>query len=667
MVSLPGVTNYPTALDDATSLIRLVNLAASTIGAGGVDDTATTIPVVDTSTFTNDGVAWVGTEAISYTGKTATSLTGCTRGFDGTTPAAHAAGEPIYGDPVIAARFDVLQDAIIALQTEYGKRGHHPYNVATYGAVLDNVTDDSTAIQDTIDAASAAGGGRVLIPKKAAIATTIILASDVVVELAPGAGLTWIGAEDGTMVTTPSATVMLRGGFVGPQSAIIDPGGATGAAFVLDLHSVQFCRWGGFEVIGGKATTTIVRVVADSASGTGGYESLKNCVFNNFDYISVRGTAGLGYWFEGPSTTQRVTLNHCWGFQGGDLRVGGFRFVRNTDNNMFHGPIRIRLFGNDTYGVVMNDTATPSVEAGVYANQFDDLAVATFNDGSTGRGCIILNKSKQTHILRLYNDPIAEGGQVVDNYSGSHWIQVAGPADADRMHIYSKGIVHKTPFIGNFVGSDAFGAEFSPTLSASTNNFGLLALRGSFQPTANLGGSSYGLYSDPTLTGVEGSTTEGITTFAGIHSRVSIGASFDANIGTIVNYLAENVVKSGGGAVFNAIGLWLQTPVAGTTRNAAVNVGNTLPAAGNWAIYASNPNPSLFSGDVQLADGKNLVVNSTTGTKIGTAATQKLGFFNATPVVRPAGIGAAATDLATVITLANNLRTALIALGLVAA
>lgn len=40
-----------------------------------------------------------------------------------------------------------------------------------------------------------------------------------------------------------------------------------------------------------------------------------------------------------------------------------------------------------------------------------------------------------------------------------------------------------------------------------------------------------------------------------------------------------------------------------------------------------------------MADAKNIVVNATTGTKIGTATTQKLGFYNATPVVQQATTG----------------------------
>lgn len=42
----------------------------------------------------------------------------------------------------------------------------------------------------------------------------------------------------------------------------------------------------------------------------------------------------------------------------------------------------------------------------------------------------------------------------------------------------------------------------------------------------------------------------------------------------------------------------------------------------------------LANGNMQFADGKNIQLNTTTGTKIGTATGQKIGFFNATPVVQ---------------------------------
>ena len=42
-----------------------------------------------------------------------------------------------------------------------------------------------------------------------------------------------------------------------------------------------------------------------------------------------------------------------------------------------------------------------------------------------------------------------------------------------------------------------------------------------------------------------------------------------------------------------------------------------------------------FNGGIILADAQNIAFNATTGTKIGTATTQKLSFWNATPIVQP--------------------------------
>jgi hypothetical protein len=43
-----------------------------------------------------------------------------------------------------------------------------------------------------------------------------------------------------------------------------------------------------------------------------------------------------------------------------------------------------------------------------------------------------------------------------------------------------------------------------------------------------------------------------------------------------------------------------------------------------------------FSDDIMMLGGENIVLDTTTGTKIGTSTTQKLGFWNATPVVQQA-------------------------------
>jgi len=53
-----------------------------------------------------------------------------------------------------------------------------------------------------------------------------------------------------------------------------------------------------------------------------------------------------------------------------------------------------------------------------------------------------------------------------------------------------------------------------------------------------------------------------------------------------------------------------------------------------------------FTGNITVADGINVVLNTTTGTKIGTATTQKIGLWNATPIVQPTTAVAAATFVA---------------------
>lgn len=46
-----------------------------------------------------------------------------------------------------------------------------------------------------------------------------------------------------------------------------------------------------------------------------------------------------------------------------------------------------------------------------------------------------------------------------------------------------------------------------------------------------------------------------------------------------------------------------------------------------------------FTDDVTFTDAKNIIVGTTTGTKIGTSSSQKLGFFGATPVTQRSNVG----------------------------
>ena len=79
---------------------------------------------------------------------------------------------------------------------------------------------------------------------------------------------------------------------------------------------------------------------------------------------------------------------------------------------------------------------------------------------------------------------------------------------------------------------------------------------------------------------------------------------------------------------------------AGASSQFKVSKAGAVTAVGAVACAALNP-----TGDITLADAKNIVVNATTGTKIGTATTQKLAFFNSTPIVQPVNTVAIDTAL----------------------
>lgn len=82
-------------VQDRNNLLRSlfsVRSFRSTFVTALVSKTATTLPVFDTTPLPSSGVVYVGSETIQYTGKTATTLTGCTRGAWGSKAQAHRGG-----------------------------------------------------------------------------------------------------------------------------------------------------------------------------------------------------------------------------------------------------------------------------------------------------------------------------------------------------------------------------------------------------------------------------------------------------------------------------------------------------------------------------------------------------------------------------------------------
>jgi hypothetical protein len=92
--TVPALGFGPWCVTINTAALLADNANKCQVAGGGIDDEVTTVPYdTVTGTIPSVGSGYVGTEQITWTGKTGTTsgnLTGVTRGAGGTTPAAHA-------------------------------------------------------------------------------------------------------------------------------------------------------------------------------------------------------------------------------------------------------------------------------------------------------------------------------------------------------------------------------------------------------------------------------------------------------------------------------------------------------------------------------------------------------------------------------------------------
>lgn len=93
-----GVTTAPGPPSASSAIVTFIDgpYYGSTALSSDHSATVTTVSVGSASEFAPSGTALIEDEEVCYTGKTATTLTGVTRGCNGTTAAAHTTGAAVY-------------------------------------------------------------------------------------------------------------------------------------------------------------------------------------------------------------------------------------------------------------------------------------------------------------------------------------------------------------------------------------------------------------------------------------------------------------------------------------------------------------------------------------------------------------------------------------------
>ncbi len=119
----------------------------------------------------------------------------------------------------------------------------------------------------------------------------------------------------------------------------------------------------------------------------------------------------------------------------------------------------------------------------------------------------------------------------------------------------------------------------------------------------------------------------------------------------------------------------------------AITFARPTTQATNWSqtgatTFSTGTGTFTHNGAITIADAKDITLNATTGTKIGTATSEKIGFWNATPVIQQASAAQAAVATTgstnsspygfttaaqadAIVTLVNQLRADLVTLGLI--
>ena len=114
-------SQYPGALDTTNTLFIATN-GLQTALTGFHSSSTNVINVKDTTGAPSSGYATIEGEAVFYTGKTSTSLTGCTRHADGTAASTHQ-DKAIVKFGLVADHHNSLVQAVIALETRLGING----------------------------------------------------------------------------------------------------------------------------------------------------------------------------------------------------------------------------------------------------------------------------------------------------------------------------------------------------------------------------------------------------------------------------------------------------------------------------------------------------------------------------------------------------------------
>lgn len=121
-------------------------------------------------------------------------------------------------------------------------------------------------------------------------------------------------------------------------------------------------------------------------------------------------------------------------------------------------------------------------------------------------------------------------------------------------------------------------------------------------------------------------------------NRSVTGASLTVEDTDATLSINRNLTVNNGTATYTDDGGALQITVTGTETSGTLNMGTTGIGISMTGVNSNARAMRVGGAPIELED-IDIVLGTTTGTKIGTATSEKLGFYNSTPIIQPSATG----------------------------
>lgn len=450
--------------------------------------------------------------------------------------------------------------------------GALPVSIAAYGALSDNVTDDTAAVNAAITGVSAGGGGLLYFPQGTTTKCTgtVVLAANVTI-MGYGATLNYTGV--GIAVSCPTTASLIRPGIFGLVF------NAPSASVILNLIS---CYRGAFRDLHLLSNSTTNTAIALTCNTTGtpdpaGTLNFVNCLFENIMQDATAGGNGCGNFitFNGNTSIQGIVTDNTFvNVQAQAVNIVGIDMIQWCDSNIFCGMTRIALNGaiSPANGIGLR----LGTGQGVYSESFQQLAIDTFaNPATDNRQGVVCTAATSTKNVVI---SVLEFGPAVTN-------------QALNVPTLLSGVIVLAPrLVTNYQSYNLYGANVGIGVAANTAN-ACTASAGAWMT-----GVSQSVYYAQASAYNQGAPTLGVS--YGCQPGAA-GSGSPYTVTQVMGYYAAAGVNGANATVTNSYGFYCADQNYGASNNYGY-FSNMVAGAGKFGFYAAGTAANSFAGPTAI-------------------------------------------------------------------